>query len=34
VVFDIDEENLVLIKDIYDGIPRVYQNYIVIMDFI
>jgi hypothetical protein len=23
-----------LIRDIFDGIPRVYQNYIVLMDFV
>ena len=23
-----------MIKDIFDGIPRVYQNYIVVMDFV
>jgi hypothetical protein len=33
-LFDIEEEYLFILKDLYDTIPRIYQNYIVANDFI
>jgi hypothetical protein len=33
-MFDIEEEYLIILKDIFDTIPRIYQNYIVVNDFV
>jgi hypothetical protein len=32
--FDIEEESLLILKDVFDTIPRVYQDFIVTADFI
>lgn len=34
VIFDMDAEHLELLKDIFDRVPRVYQNYIAAIDFV
>ena len=33
-MFDIEEEYLFILKDLFDTIPRVYQEYIVATDFV
>lgn len=33
-MFDIPEEYLLLLKDIFNCIPRIYQDYIVSTDFV
>jgi polyphosphate kinase len=33
-MFDVEEEYLIILKDIFDTIPRIYQNYIVVNDFV
>ena len=34
VTFNIDDENMQILKDLFDTIPRVYQDFIVAADFI
>lgn len=33
-IFDMPNEYMLLLKDIFNSIPRVYQEYIVSMDFV
>ena len=33
-MFDLEDEYLLMLKDIFDTIPRIYQDYVVASDFV